>query len=421
MVKRNYVLNIIKTVFEKYGFEPLETPTMELWETLSGKHGEEGDRLTYRFVDRGDREVGLRYDLTVPLSRVMAMYPQIPKPFKRYQVQPVWRADKPQKGRFREFYQCDADIIGSSSILADAEIIAVIYEILTALKFEQFSIRINSRKVLSGLVEISGAGPDKEFDIYRVIDKLDKIGFEGVKSELKAQNIAEASIEKLMEYLKIAGDKQDRLNQAAKLLAASGVGMEGIKETRELFQYLSFYDIPEDCFTFDICLARGLDYYTGPIYETMVEKPRIGSITGGGRYDNLIGVFSGQNMPATGSSVGMERIVTVMEELDMFPAHLNTSTQVLVTVFEEELLPYSIQIVTMLRNAGINSDIYTGRSKLRGQFGLANDKNIPVVIIAGPDEKSRLQVNVKNMDSGEQVTVALNDLVENIKTIFLKT
>jgi histidyl-tRNA synthetase len=410
MVKRNYVLNIIKTVFEKYGFEPLETPTMELWETLSGKHGEEGDRLTYRFVDRGDREVGLRYDLTVPLSRVMAMYPQIPKPFKRYQVQPVWRADKPQKGRFREFYQCDADIIGSSSILADAEIIAVIYEILRALKFEQFSIRINSRKVLSGLVEISGAGPDKEFDIYRVIDKLDKIGFEGVKSELKAQNIAEASIEKLMEYLKIAGDKQDRLNQAAKLLAASGVGMEGIKEIRELFQYLSFYDIPEDCFTFDICLARGLDYYTGPIYETMVEKPRIGSITGGGRYDNLIGVFSGQNMPATGSSVGMERIVTVMEELDMFPAHLNTSTQVLVTVFEEELLPYSIQIVTMLRNAGINSDIYTGRSKLRGQFGLANDKNIPVVIIAGPDEKSRLQVNVKNMDSGEQVT-----------TIFLKT
>lgn len=421
MVKRNYVLNIIKTVFEKYGFEPLETPTMELWETLSGKHGEEGDRLTYRFVDRGEREVGLRYDLTVPLSRVMAMYPQIPKPFKRYQVQPVWRADKPQKGRFREFYQCDADIIGSSSILADAEIIAVIYEILTALKFEQFSIRINSRKVLSGLVEISGAGPDKEFDIYRVIDKLDKIGFEGVKSELKAQNIAEASIEKLMEYLKIAGDKQDRLNQAAKLLAASGVGMEGIKETRELFQYLSFYDIPEDCFTFDICLARGLDYYTGPIYETMVEKPRIGSITGGGRYDNLIGVFSGQNMPATGSSVGMERIVTVMEELDMFPAHLNTSTQVLVTVFEEELLPYSIQIVTMLRNAGINSDIYSGRSKLRGQFGLANDKNIPVVIIAGPDEKSKSEVNVKNMDSGEQVTVALNDLVEKIKTIFLKT
>jgi histidyl-tRNA synthetase len=421
MVKRNFILNIIKTVFEKYGFEPLETPTMELWETLSGKHGEEGDRLTYRFVDRGDREVGLRYDLTVPLSRVMAMYPQIPKPFKRYQIQPVWRADKPQKGRFREFYQCDADIIGSSSMLADAEIIAVIYEILSALKFEQFTIRINSRKVLAGLVEISGIGSEKEFAIYRAIDKLDKVGFEGVKSELKAQNIPEVSIQKLMEYIKVAGDKQDRLNQAVELFATSSVGIEGIKEIRELFQYLSFYDIPENCFTFDISLARGLDYYTGPIYETIVEKPRIGSITGGGRYDNLIGLYSGQDMPATGSSVGMERIMAVMEELDMFPAHLNTSTQVLVTVFQEDLLPYSIQIATMLRSAGLNTEIYTGTSKLRGQFGLANDKTIPVVIIAGPDEKTEAKANVKNMESGEQVSVPLIELVDYIQSIFLKS
>lgn len=417
MVKRNYVINIIKTIFEKYGFEPLETPTIELWETLSGKYGEEGDRLTYRFIDRGEREVGLRYDLTVPLSRVMAMYPQIPRPFKRYQIQPVWRADKPQKGRFREFYQCDVDIVGSASMLADAEIIAIIYEILKALKFEEFKIRINSRKVLSGLVETSGAGLGKEFDIYRAIDKLDKVGFEGVEAELKQQNIAEQAIKKLMDILRIDGDNRTRLEKAAQLLGNSKSGMEGIEEIKTLSGYLSAYQIPDASYQFDLCLARGLDYYTGPIYETVVDKPRIGSITGGGRYDNLIGLFSGQEIPATGSSVGMERIITVMEELDMFPAHLNTSTQALVTVFEDELLPYSIQIANMLRGGGINTDLYTGKSKLRGQFGLANDKNIPLVIIAGPDEQSQMKANVKNMSSGEQETVSLGELVGYIKLI----
>lgn len=420
MVKRNYIINIIKTIFEKYGFEPLETPTLELWETLSGKYGEEGDRLTYRFIDRGEREVGLRYDLTVPLSRVMAMYPQLPKPFKRYQIQPVWRADKPQKGRFREFYQCDVDIVGSDSMLADAEIIAIIYEILKALNFEEFTIRINSRKVLFGLVEMSGSGLDKEFDVYRAIDKLDKVGFEGVEAELKQQNIAEPATKKLMDILRIEGDNQTRLGKAAQLLGNSKVGMEGVEEIKTLAAYLSAYQIPDASYLFDLCLARGLDYYTGPIYETVVEKPRIGSITGGGRYDNLIGLFSGQDMPATGSSVGLERIVTVMEELEMFPTHLNTSTAVLVTVFEDELLPYSIKIANMLRGAGINTDLYTGKSKLRGQFGLANDKNIPLVIVAGPDEQSQMKANVKNMSSGEQETVSLSDLPGYVASILHK-
>jgi len=415
MVKRNYVINIIKTIFEKYGFEPLETPTLELWDTLAGKYGEEGDRLTYRFTDRGKREVGLRYDLTVPLSRVIAMYPQIPKPFKRYQIQPVWRADKPQKGRFREFYQCDVDVVGSASMLADAEIIAVIYETLNKLEFKKFIIRINSRKILSGITEVSGAGMDQELNVCRAIDKMDKIGLNGVREELIRREIDRNGVEKILEILSIQGTNRERFDHTEKLLQGSEIGMEGIREMQELFRYLSLYDIPEENILFDLYLARGLDYYTGPIFETVVEEPRIGSITGGGRYDRLIGLFSGQDQPATGSSIGLERIITVMDELNMFPENLSTPVQVLVTVFDENCLEYSIKIAHQLRSVGINTDLYTGKSKLRGQFGLANDKGIPVVIIAGPDEMEKEQVNIKNMRSGEQVTVAFNEFVERVK------
>ena len=417
MVKRNYVINIIKTIFEKYGFEPLETPTLELWDTLAGKYGEEGDRLTYRFTDRGSREVGLRYDLTVPLSRVIAMYPQIPKPFKRYQIQPVWRADKPQKGRFREFYQCDVDVVGSPSMLADAEIIAVLYETLNRLEFKKFTIRINSRKILSGITEVSGAGMEQELNVCRAIDKMDKIGLDGVREELVKRNIDQRGIEKILQVLAIRGSNPERLKQTENLLQNSQKGMEGVREMRELFGYLELYQIPEENVLFDLYLARGLDYYTGPIFETIVEEPRIGSITGGGRYDRLIGLFSGQNQPATGSSIGLERIITVMDELNMFPENLSTPVQVLVTVFDENCLKYSIKIARHLRSAGINTDIYTGKSKLRGQFGLANDKGIPLVLIAGPDEIEKEQVNIKNMRSGEQVTVAFNKLIEQVNRI----
>ncbi|RMH89427.1 MAG: histidine--tRNA ligase [Calditrichaeota bacterium] len=415
-MKRNYVINIIKTIFEKYGFEPLETPTLELWETLSGKYGEEGDRLTYRFVDRGDREVGLRYDLTVPLSRVIAMYPQIPKPFKRYQIQPVWRADKPQKGRFREFYQCDVDIVGSASMLADAEILAVIHEILTTLNFREFQIRINNRKVLSGIVEVSGAGRERELDVYRAIDKLDKIGPEGVREELLQRQISPEATATIMDLLSLEGSNTERVEKARSLLGKSAPAQEGLDELQELFQYLEAYGIPSAHYLFDLTLARGLDYYTGPIYETVVLEPRIGSLTGGGRYDRLIGLFSGQDQPATGSSVGLERIITVMEELDMFPSDLNTPVAVLVTVFDESTRGYSIAIARQLREAGINTDLYTGKSKLRGQIGLANDKGIPLVVIAGPDEQAASQVNVKNMRTGEQTAVTVTELVEHVKS-----
>ncbi len=417
MVKRNYVVNIIKSVFEKYGFEPLETPTMELWETLSGKYGDEGDRLTYRFIDRGKREVGLRYDLTVPLSRVIAMYPQLPKPFKRYQVQPVWRADKPQKGRFREFYQCDVDVVGSESMLADAEIIAVLYESLKQLGFNKFKIRINSRKILSGITEVSGAEQEREADVARAIDKMDKIGIEGVRDELLERGIPQTGADRILEILRIEGSNTERLDQTAELLKSSETGMAGIREIRELFGYMEMYKISDEDILFDLYLARGLDYYTGPIFETVVEEPRIGSITGGGRYDKLIGLFSGQEQPATGSSIGMERIITVMDELDMFPDHLQTPVTALVTVFDPDSLPYSVRIAGKLREAGINTDLYTGKSKLRGQFGLANDKGIPLVVIAGPDEIANEQANLKDMRSGEQVSVELERLAEKIKAV----
>lgn len=415
MVKRNYVIDIIKAIFEKYGFEPLETPTLELWDTLSGKYGEEGDRLTYRFTDRGKREVGLRYDLTVPLSRVIAMYPQIPKPFKRYQIQPVWRADKPQKGRFREFYQCDVDVVGSASMLADAEIIAVIYETLNRLGFKKYTIRINSRKILSGITEVSGAGMEQEVNVCRAIDKMDKIGPEGVREELIQRNINRDGVARILEILAIEGSNRERFNRTEELLENSEVGREGLQEMKELFRYLRLYEIPEENILFDLTLARGLDYYTGPIFETVVEEPRIGSITGGGRYDRLIGLFSGKDQPATGSSIGLERIITVMDELNMFPENLTTPVQVLVTIFDEDCLEYSIKIAHRLRAAGVNTDLYTGKSKLRGQFGLANDKGIPLVIIAGPDEMENNQVNIKNMRTGEQLTVAFSELIERVK------
>ncbi|MEJ2535717.1 MAG: histidine--tRNA ligase [Calditrichia bacterium] len=415
MIKRNFVIDIIKNIFEKFGFDPLETPAMELWETLSGKYGEEGDRLTYRFIDRGKREVGLRYDLTVPLSRVIALYPEISKPFKRYQIQPVWRADKPQKGRFREFYQCDIDIVGSTSMLSDAEIISALYHVLRDLKFKKFTIRINSRKILSGITEISGASLEKEAEVARSIDKFDKIGLKGVREELISRGIESRGADKILQVLGIEGSNKDRLRKLTDLLKTSKTGLAGIKEIEDLLNYLKMLEVPEQQILFDLYLARGLDYYTGPIYETVVDEPRIGSITGGGRYDNLIGLFSGQNQPATGSSIGLERIITVMDELKMFPDDLKTSVEVLITIFDTSCLPYSIKIANLLRQENINCDLYSGESKLRGQFGLANDRNIPIAVVAGPDEIKINTVNIKNMRTGKQVNVPLENMVNEIR------
>ena len=282
------------------------------------------------------------------------------------------------------------------------------------MNFQKFTIRINSRKILSGIAEISGTNPEKEAEVARAIDKFDKIGINGVREELINRGIKPDGADKILQVLNIDGSNSGRLEKLSNLLQASQPGQDGIKEMKDLLSYLRMLEVPEDQILFDLYLARGLDYYTGPIYETRVDEPKIGSITGGGRYDNLIGLFSGKNLPATGSSIGLERIVTVMDELEMFPNNLKTSVQVLVTIFDSTTLQYSIKIANLLRDRNINCDLYSGNSKLRGQFGLANDRNIPITVVAGPDEMEKNTVNVKNMSSGKQVNVPFESVVEEI-------
>lgn len=410
MVKRQFVIERIKTIFEKYGFEPLETPAIELMDTLGGKYGDEGDKLLYHFVDRGERHVGLRYDLTVPMARVIAMNPQLPKPFKRYQIQPVWRADKPQKGRFREFYQCDIDTVGSESMLADAEIIAVFADIMNSLNFKDFTIRINNRKLLRSLIINVGLPIEREFDVIRSIDKLDKIGLQGVESDLIAQDIDVQTVSNIIRILDFQGDLEKTFQHAEAHLSGNPEGDSGLNEMKDLLHYMEKFGVKESDFKFDLFLARGLDYYTGPIFETVVKEPKIGSVTGGGRYDNLIGMFSKQSWPAVGSSVGLERIITAMEECNMFPPDLDTPVKVLVTIFDKNSTDQSIEIVNLLRKAGINSSLYLGSSKLRGQLGYANDKKIPYVIIAGPDEIAQGVITVKNLAAQTQESVSIDQL-----------
>jgi histidyl-tRNA synthetase len=418
MIKRNYVIKKIISVFDKHGFLPLETPAIEMWETLSGKYGEEGDQLTYKFIDRGERELGLRYDLTVPLSRVIAMHQnEIVKPFKRYQIQPVWRADKPGKGRFREFYQCDVDIIGSKDLMADAEVIQVSYEILRNLGFKNYKIKINSRKVLMGIVEAAGYGSDMEMDVCRAIDKLDKIGPEGVRQELLDRGISGEAIEKIEEIINIKGNPQEIILRAHTKLQDSRIGQQGIEELSELRRILESMGVGSDSFEIDLSLARGLDYYTGPIFETVVEKPRIGSLSGGGRFDRLIGQFSGQDIPAVGNSLGLERIITVMDELEMYPENLGLGIHVMICRMPGEDLSYSLKIADRLRNEGYNTDIYLGSKGLRGQLGYASDLKIPVVLIMGEDEVKNGIVTLKNMVKEEQIMVKSEEVIDTVGRI----
>lgn len=418
MIKRNYVTDTIKRIFETHGFLPLETPAIEMWEILSGKYGEDGEKLVYRFGDRGGRDLGLRYDLTVPLSRVMAMYQhRIVKPFKRYQIQPVWRADKPGKGRYREFYQCDVDIVGSADILADAEVIQVSYEIMKSLGFHNFVIKINNRKILRGIVELSGVDIKMEAQICRSIDKLDKIGIEGVEEELLKRGISPSAKDKIIDYISIKGTPHTVLLQAHTKLGNSEIAIEGVEELSQLRKYLEYMGIIEENISFDLALSRGLDYYTGPIFETVVEKPKIGSVTGGGRFDNLIGQYTGMEVPATGNSIGLERIITVMEELNMYPDDLGYRIKVLICRFNDEDMEYTLKLAERLREAGFNTEVYMGKSKLRGQLGYAADRNIPVVIIAGGDERAKGLLTIKNMRNREQTVIDEKNVCEEIRKI----
>jgi histidyl-tRNA synthetase len=420
MIHRDRIVGVMKTTFEKYGFEPLETPALEYWDILTGKYGEEGERLMYRLDYKGGYEVALRYDLTVPLSRVVAMYPTLPKPFKRYQMQPVWRADKPQlrQGRFREFYQCDVDTVGSPSMLVDAEIIALTHEVLTNLGFTSHRIRINNRKILAGIVEYTCGDQSRSADICRCIDKLEKVGMDGVQEELDRCDVPEDSAQKLLNLLEISTDTETTFREVEKELGENEIGMIGLRETKDVIGYLDSFGIPRERFTFDLYLARGLEYYTGPIFETVLpDQPHIGSLAGGGRYDELIGLFSGIDVPATGTTIGLDRIYTAMQQLSKLP-DVKTKTHVLVTLFDETLTHRSIEIAVELRERGFNAEIFFEKASLKKQFTYAHKKGIPCVIVLGPDELDRGDVSIKNMDSGEQKTIQRDKLISQLRELF---
>jgi len=395
MAIRQKIFSIIKNVFQSYGFDPLETPSLEYAKILLEKSGEEANKLIYRFKDQGNRDVALRYDLTVPLSRVIAQYPDIPKPFKRYQIQPVWRADKPQKGRYREFTQCDVDIVGSSSPLADAEIIVIIYDILKKIGFENFIIRINSRQILFSIMQSAGVPQNKTLSVIQSIDKLDKISFEEVKQELITKNIKPEIIEKIFRLIKKA--KPDLFLQ-------------------QVLSLVKKLDVPKNFFRFDPVLARGLDYYTGPICEAIIEESKIGSIAGGGRYDKLIGMFTDKDIPACGTTIGIDRIIDVIKELNLWPELSSTTTQVLVTLFDKFFLNQAIEISQMLRSENINTEIYLDfEDRLEKQLKYADKKGIPFAVTFGPEEIQKNTVILKNLKTRTQKEIQKSNFIKEIK------
>ena len=419
MIRRQYVIDVIREVFEEFGFEPLQTPALELSEVLTGKYGPDAEKLIYQAGHVGGKEdISLRYDLSVPLCRVVAMYPKLPKPFKRYQIDPVWRAERPQKGRYRQFFQCDADTVGSESMIADAENVTLIYQVLRSLGFREFEININDRKLITGIGQFAGVPTEQLGGLYRSIDKLDKIGLAGVRSELAENQIPEPVIEKLLALLEVEGDAATVLNALNAQLGDFEAAREGISELEELIGYLEALGLPEEFYRVNVAMVRGLEYYTGPIYETVVEEPKIGSITGGGRYDELIGSFSKQGYPATGTSFGIERIIEVMEEFEMFPPDVGkTVTHVLVTVFDADLAAESLQVAQLLRQNGIRAEVYCRPARLRAQIKYADTKDIPYAVILGSDEVEAGTVAVRDLGSRAQYVVPREELAEHIKKL----
>ncbi len=420
MIRRQYVIDVIREVFEESGFEPLQTPAMELSEVLTGKYGPDAEKLIYQAGHTGGKEdISLRYDLSVPLCRVVAMYPQLPKPFKRYQIDPVWRAERPQKGRYRQFFQCDADTVGSDSMLADAENVNLIYQVLTRLGFKQFMIHLNDRKVITGIGQYSGVPAELLGGLYRSIDKLDKIGLEGVNRELRENDIPEDVIDELLALLQIEGDAENVLSELEAQLGDFEIAREGMAELKELIGFMDTLGIPEEFYKINVSMVRGLEYYTGPIYET-VQNPSIGSITGGGRYDELIGSFSKQSFPATGTSFGIERIIDLMDEFEMYPSTVGkTVTQVLMTVFDEDLLNESLKLATQLRQGGIRTEIYHRPGKLATQMKYADTKGIPYAVILGSDELESGNAAIRDLSSREQKNVPLKKLVKEIQELIM--
>jgi histidyl-tRNA synthetase len=440
--KREYVIGRIKEVYEGYGFEPLETPAVENIETLMGKYGEEGNQLIFKILKRGEHEktgeadLALRYDLTVPLARVVAQYQnELPKFFKRYQIQPVWRADRPARGRFREFYQCDVDVLGSQSMVVEAELIAAASDALVALGFKDFTIRLNHRQVLTGILDQAGVPRDKHNDALVALDKMDKAGPEGVARELNERGIVDESGVKLMRFFEgLAGARHaldlvdlgdagngrtaynaDVLGRIVEFVGAHETGASGVDDLRQILQ-LAKASGAAHRLKLDPTLARGLAYYTGAIIEINVSD-LAGSLGGGGRYDNLVGMFLGKDVPACGFSLGLERIIVVMDEREMFPAGLiSSSADVMVTIWNEESVGESMALATELRSKGLRVDVYSEADKLAKQFKYASSRGIPIVAIVGDEERTRGEVAIKDMKSGEQRSVKRKDVVDSIRS-----
>ena len=435
MAKRNYIFNTIKEVFLLYGFQQIETPAMENLSTLMGKYGEEGDKLLFKMLNSGDylknapaemleqhdyihlipkiSEKGLRYDLTVPFARYVVMHRNdIQFPFKRYQIQPVWRADRPQKGRYREFYQCDADVVGSDSLMNEIELVGMIDEV-----FKRFGInviiKINNRKVLSGIAEVIGA-PDKIVDITVAIDKIDKIGLENVNAELLEKGLSQDAVDALQPLLTLSGSNEEKLATLSTLLASSKVGMKGVEELRYVLSN-SEAQQPKGVVELDVSLARGLNYYTGTIIEVKAKDVAIGSITGGGRYDNLTGVFGMPGTSGVGISFGADRIYDVLNTLELYPKDTLASTKVLFVNFGEKEGAQSLQYVMKLRANGIPAEIYPDSTKMKKQMSYANDKNVAYVAMVGETEMANGTIALKCMETGEQENLTINEVISKLK------
>lgn len=418
MARRNYIFNTIKNVFTLYGFQQIETPAMENIGTLMGKYGEEGDKLLFRIQNSGEKaslapEKGLRYDLTVPFARYVVQHrEEIAFPFKRFQIQPVWRADRPQKGRYREFYQCDVDVIGSDSLVGELELIQIVEEVYKRLGI-RVCLHINNRKILAGIAEVIGA-PDKMIDITVAIDKLDKIGVEAVNAELMERGLDAEQVAKLQPILNLSGTTAEKLTALKTILASSETGLKGVAELEEVFQLLENVDCRLNI-ELDLCLARGLNYYTGAIFEVKALDAQIGSITGGGRYDNLTGIFGLPGVSGVGISFGADRIYDVLTELDLFPKELLSATQVLFATFGQDELHYALKWAKELRARNIAVEVYPEPTKMKKQMGYADDKQIPYVAIVGGNEMETYTVMLKNMLTGEQKQVTLDELCNTIQ------
>lgn len=435
MVRRNYIFDTIKGVFQLYGYQPIETPAMENLDTLLGKYGEEGDKLLFKILNSGDflskadasllevkdsnkitgqiSEKGLRYDLTVPFARFVVQHQnEITFPFKRYQIQPVWRADRPQKGRYREFFQCDVDVIGSNSLLNEVELIQIVDEVYRKLNINVV-IKINNRKVLAGIAEIIGES-SRMVDITVAIDKLDKIGLTKVNEELRERGLSDLAIEKLQPILALSGTNEEKLQSLSQILSSSQTGLKGVEELTSVLSMVKELQL-NTVTELDLTLARGLNYYTGAIFEVKALDVEIGSITGGGRYDDLTGIFGLPGVSGVGISFGADRIFDVMNQLDLYPKDVTATTQILFISFGEIETSYCMKIAAQLRNSGIKAEIYPDAGKMKKQMGYADKKNIPFVAIVGEDEMNQNKVTLKNMLSGEQQLVAPEELINIIQ------